>query len=82
MSYPPPDVKRESLPPAEQEITLYADDSPARPGNTPQIGDQDWTLKLPLHDGTRLNLHMGRASHANFTAMLAAEATDDATEQL
>jgi len=77
-----PNVKRESLPPAERELTLYAYDSPARPGNTPQPSDQDWTLKIPLDDGTRLNLHMGRASHANFTAMLAAEAVDDAEDQL
>lgn len=77
-----PDVHRSSLPPAEKEMTLYADDSPARPDNTPQIGDQDWTMKIPLHDGTRLNLHMGRDSHRNFAAMLAAEATDDAEDQL
>jgi hypothetical protein len=77
-----PHVIRASLPPTENELTLYADDSPARPGNTPQIGDQDWTMKIPLHNGTRLNLHMGRAGRENFIAMLAAETVDDAEEQL
>jgi hypothetical protein len=80
--YQEPDVRRTDLPPAEKELTLYADDSPARPGNSPQLGDSDWTLKIPLHDTTRLHLHVGRSTWDNFVAMLAAYAADEADAQM
>lgn len=76
-----PHVTRDTLPPAEVEITLYVEDSPARPGNQPQPGDSDFTLFFPLHDGTRLNLHVGPATFNHFTAMLAAYMVDEAEAQ-
>lgn len=76
-----PNVTRDTLPPAPVEISLYVEDSPARPGSQPQPGDSDFTLKFPLHDGTRLNLHVGPATFNNFIAMLAAYVVDEAEAQ-
>ena len=77
-----PNVRRDVLPPAAREITLYVEDSPARPGNEPQPGDSDFTLYFPLHDGTRLSLHVGPATFNHFIAMLAAYAVDEAEAQM
>lgn len=73
-----PNVHRTELPPAVVELVLYADDSPARPGNEPQPGDSDFKLQIPLSDGRRLTLHCGKVTFDNFVAMLAAYAADEA----
>jgi hypothetical protein len=75
-----PNVTRDSLPHDREELHLFCEDSPARPGNEPQAGDSDYRMMFPLHDGRRLVLHGGRSTHENFVAMLAAWATDDADE--
>jgi hypothetical protein len=82
--YPPPDVKRGALPPmGDLELHLSAADDPAElPEEQIPTGTHRWELIVPLADGRRLHLHCGAATHANLSAMLAAEATDDAEEQL
>lgn len=76
-----PQVTRADPPDDREILTLYCDDSPARPGNEPQKGDSDWTLKFPLSDGRRLHLHAGKITFDNFVAMMAAYAVDEAESQ-
>lgn len=75
-----PHVTRDSLPNDREIVTMYCEDSPARPGNEPQDGDSDFTLQFPLHDGRRLELHAGKETHAHFVAILAAMETDEAED--
>lgn len=77
-----PDVKRGHAPVAKDGIVLFCDDAPDRPGHEPEPGDSVWTLTFPLHDGLQLRLHCGPLTYMHFVAMLAAEAADDADEQL
>lgn len=58
-------------------LTLYADDSPRRPGNAPIEGDSNWTLKFKLSDGRYLHLHIGPATRNSFSDMILAEERDD-----
>jgi hypothetical protein len=71
-------VQREDLPPAAVELVLYDQSSPARPGNEPQDGDVDFTLRFPLHDGTRLVLHLGDSALGHFVGMMKAYEADEA----
>jgi hypothetical protein len=73
-------VERADLPPAAVELHLYEASSPARPGNEPQDGDQDFALRVPLSDGTRLALHIGPPALFHFQAMLKAYEADTARE--
>lgn len=77
-----PEVKRGNPPETPDGITLYCDDSPARPGYDAQNGDTDWTLTFPLHDGLTLKLHCGKETYAHFVAMLSAAAADDADDSM
>lgn len=77
-----PEVTRGPLPEATEGLTLYCDDSPKRPGYEPQKGDINWELVFPLHDGLQLRLHCGKETYAHFVALLAAEAADDADDQI
>lgn len=63
-------------------VELLADDVPGLDGNPPQDGDHAWKMCIKLHGGGRAHLTLGPRSHRAFTAMLAAEATDDAEEQM
>lgn len=78
---PKPHATRGTLPADREELHLFCEDSPARPGNEPQNGDQDNKLSFPLHDGRRLVLHCGRETYVHFVAILSAVAADDADEE-
>jgi hypothetical protein len=71
------DVKRAPLSTEGEAVEVFAIDSPARPGHTPQKGDRDWTLQFPLHDGKRLKLHVGDETLNTFKAFVLASAADD-----
>jgi hypothetical protein len=79
---PKPHVTREPLPTDREELHLFCEDAPNRPGNEPENGDISWALSFPLSDGRRLVLHTGPETYAHFIAMLAAAATDDAEEEM
>lgn len=76
-----PYVTRDSLPNDREELHLFCEDAPNRPGHEPAIGDVSWALSFPLSDGRRLVLHTGPGTYDHFVAMLAAAATDDADEE-
>lgn len=80
-----PDVKREQLQDdGREKLILHADDAPSRPGYDQPKGttEHGYLMSLPLSDGRRLELHLGKGSCDHFTAMLAAMATDDAIDQV
>lgn len=58
-------------------IHLFADDAPDRPGSRPKLDDPVWVFKTTLHDGERLHLHLGEATHDAFKRMVLGEMLDD-----
>ena len=66
------------MPPGK--LILYTSDSPKRPGNEPQFGDQNWTLTFPLSDGRKLYLNVGKVGHDALFSMMRQEELDDLNE--
>lgn len=63
-------------PAKSNELHLYSSDSPRRPGHKPKFGDQDWVIDIPLHDGRRLFLSVGKVGHDALRDVFAEEAAD------
>ena len=65
------------MPAKKHDVRLFSADSPRRPGHEPQPGDQDWVLDLPLSDGRKLYLSVGKIGHDALVQMFTEEASDD-----
>ena len=60
-------------------ITLRSIDHPEANGRHPKIGEQWWTLSVPLENGQDyLELHLGRRGREAIRGMLDQEDADDA----
>lgn len=68
------------LPPAD--LVLRSDCHPEAGGRRAVIGDQAWAFVIPLADGRRLRLEMGRRGRDAMLAMLIDETVDDQIEEI
>lgn len=57
--------------------TFRTKDHPEANGRRPQFGEQAWTLRFPLEDGSELVVAMGAKGRQSLLAMLSAEEKDD-----
>lgn len=63
-----------------RRLIYVTQDHPAAKGRTPLPGEQAWTFRFTLADGTSLEVAVGRVGRDAFVKMLAEEAVDDAIE--
>lgn len=52
-------------------------DHPEANGRRPVRGEQAWTLRFPLEDGTELRVHLGAKGRQSLQAMLSTEEADE-----
>ena len=56
-------------------------DDPEANGRKPKIGDERWTVTLPLDDGSDLIVRMGRESRDMIFGMMIADCHDSGEEE-
>lgn len=62
-------------------LEVMTKDHPEANGRHPKIGEQQWTITMPLADGTQLLIHMGKKSRDLLFGMLVAEEIEDEIAQ-